>query len=391
MEIVFWCCVLLVIHSYILFPTIILFLARLRKQLKYEVYGSNDQLPDIYLLLAVYNAERIVEQKINNILDSDYPADKMHLLIGSDGSDDGTNEQVQQLAKKIPNLNFYEFTRRGKPNVLNELVKRIPSQNKNEVAVFTDAHPLFDRETIGGLVKFFKDPRIGIAGANYVNSNTNLKGSSHQEKAYISRENHIKIAESICFGAVMGVYGAAYAIRVNDIPIFPPNILVEDFYISLDQVRKGKHCILNPDARFYLSVPTSMQAEYRRKRRISAGNFQNLTFFSDLLFAGKGVAFCFWSHKVIRWFGPFIIVIATILLFFLQNEGDYLYSWFAVLAEVLIAMAALDSVLQLLHIDIKILRYVNYFIRMNVALFDGFVWYCRGIKSNAWNPTKRNN
>ena len=392
LQIIFWCCVLLMLHSYVVFPPLMALLAR-GKKLSYKTYLSDDELPVVYILFAVYNGESVLKQKLESMLISDYPAHKIRIFIGSDDSSDSTNQIAAESSQKDARVSLFVYSRRGKANVLNELVKEVKSRDNvtNSLILFTDVHAIFDRNTIPELAKYFKDPKVGIVGASYVNTNQIESGISQQEKAYIQRENNIKYNESLAYGAMMGVYGACYAIPAADVPLFPTNILMEDFYITMWQIAAHKHSILNPNARFYLNNPNSIEIEYRRKKRISAGNFQNLSHFLRLLLpTWGGAAFCFGSHKVIRWIGPFIMGIAFACLLALQTLGSTAYFWLAVVAEVGLFLALLDILLQKLNINIKLLRYANYFLQMNIALLDGFIWFCRGIKTNVWNPTKRN-
>ena len=391
-QILFWICVGLMLHSYVLFPPLIAMLARGRK-FGYLAYSDSDDLPMVFILFAVYNGETVLQKKLESMLISGYPSHKIKILVGSDASSDGTDLIVKDFSEKDARVSLHVYSRRGKANVLNELVKEVQQKEsaKDNLILFSDVHAIFDEQTIFELVKYFKDPTVGIVGAAYVNTNQIESGISQQEKAYIQRENDIKYHESLCFGAMMGVYGACYTIPVADVPAFPNNILMEDFYITMWQLTKGKHSILNPEAKFYLNNPNSIEIEYRRKKRISAGNFQNLAHFMRLLLPGRsGVAFCFWSHKVLRWLGPFIMAAAFLCLIALQILGSGPYFWLAVAGESILALALLDILLQKININITLLRYANYFLQMNIALLDGFVWYIKGIKSNVWSPTKRN-
>lgn len=391
LQIIFWIGVLLMFHSYVLYPVILSLIAGQKKfsYLQYSFERENE-LPDVYILFSVYNGGRVLEKKLESMLNSSYPPDKIKILVGSDESDDDTNTITETFSSKDLRVQLYIYSRRGKANVLNELVKEVP-KSASVLVIFSDVHAIFDRETIPELVRYFKDPQVGIVAASYINNNENSSGISQQEKAYIARENKIKLEESLSFGAMMGVYGACYAIPVTDIPVFPSNILMEDFYITMWQLQRGKHSILNPAARFYLNNPNSIEIEYRRKKRISAGNFQNLSHFIHLtLPSRKGVAFCFWSHKLIRWLGPFIIILELLVLISFQILSVGFYDWIALGAEGLLFLALLDIPFQKIGINIGLLRFVNYFLQMNVALLDGFIWFCRGIKSNVWSPTKRN-
>src|SRR5512133_1975119 len=121
-----------------------------------------------------------------------------------------------------------------------------------------------------------------------------------------------KYHEGKIWGTTMGVYGACYAILHVDFARFPENFSVEDFFITMHIMDKKKKCILNKEALCFEDVPPKLSEEFRRKIRISVGNFQNLFYFKKLAWPFSNVGFCFVSHKVIRWFGPVLLMVLFI-------------------------------------------------------------------------------
>ncbi|MCS6935274.1 MAG: glycosyltransferase [Chitinophagales bacterium] len=378
-------------YTYIIYP-FLLHLLSAGKALNYALYDK-EELPDVLILFSVYNGEKVIAEKISSMLNSDYPEFKLRVLVGSDESNDTTDSIVQEIAAQNNRVTLYRFSRRGKANVLNALRKIALEKVKkpDTILVYTDVHAIFDRNTLFEMVKYFKDERIGIVGATYINTNVQKGGISIQERAYIQRENVIKLRESILFGRMMGVYGACYAIRAVDMPEFPHNILMEDFYVTQHIHNIGKHSILSPESKFYLSIPNSMEAEFSRKRRIAAGNFQNLFHFPGLLSPLRiMVSFPYWSHKVLRWLGPIWILLSYIavlgLVFLKPHPITYLLLGYHIL---ILLVPVGDELLKRAGIDVMLLRYIHYFLRMNVAIVSGFVWFVRGIKTNVWQPTNR--
>jgi hypothetical protein len=123
--------------------------------------------------------------------------------------------------------------------------------------------------------------------------------------------------------------------------------------------------------------------------RISIGNFQNLGRYARLLYPPfSGVSFCFMSHKVLRWFGPFFLILAL-----LSNAFLYGYGWFFnatfIIQLVLLALPIVDLILRKLKVHINLLRYITHFYLMNLALFVGFIKFLRGVETNIWQPTQR--
>ncbi len=155
----------------------------------------------------------------------------------------------------------------------------------------------------------------------------------------------------------------------------------------------GGRAINELEAVCYEVVSSDLQEEFRRKTRISAGNFANLAAFKHLLWPlTSSLSFAFLSHKVLRWFGPFFILTAYACLWLLTVVYDNLfYGTLLLLASIgLFGVPLLDGLLKKLNIHVALLRYITYFNAMNVALFNGFFKYLKGVQNGIWQPTKRN-
>jgi cellulose synthase/poly-beta-1,6-N-acetylglucosamine synthase-like glycosyltransferase len=220
-----------------------------------------------------------------------------------------------------------------------------------------------------------------------INLGLKKDGISHQEKAYISREVLIKNREGIIWGAMMGPFGGCYAIRKEDFKPIPPNYLVDDFYINMSIFEKGKLAINEPEARVYEEIPDDLKVEFRRKIRIGTGNWQNLRTFTRLLFSPR-YGFAFWSHKVIRWLGPFLLIIALFVNIYLATFSG-LYFLILLCQFAVILLPLLDYLLKKIGIHVSVLRLATHFYSMNAALFIGFFKSFKTIRSGVWERTKR--
>ncbi|MGB1248212.1 MAG: glycosyltransferase [Chitinophagales bacterium] len=350
-----------------------------------------DELPEIAIVIAAYNEEKVIAQKLQSILESDYPLDKMTVFIGSDDSTDKTNEICEKFAKENAAINFHLIKgRHGKLGVLNQLFTQYIDLKKYEVIIQTDANILFAKRMVSTLVAHFKNKEIGLVCANVKNKNIRQEGISKQESIYISGENQLKINEGKAFGASMGAFGACYAIRSSYIEEIPSHCLAEDFYFSMLVLQQNAKIITDKDAICYEDLPSSILEEFNRKKRISVGNFQNLKEFKSLLFAkNKQVSFAFFSHKVLRWLGPFFLLFAYVSLAILVSFP--LYTTLFAIANLLLFLAFLDWALIRVDIHVNLLRLLRYFFMMNIALFFGFIKYVKGTENNVWTPTERNN
>jgi cellulose synthase/poly-beta-1,6-N-acetylglucosamine synthase-like glycosyltransferase len=384
-NILFWTSVAAVLHSYVLFPLILRIAGTLRKPKK-KTSGKNSNSPMVSILLSAYNEEGVIEEKIRSVFLTDYPQDRLELLIGSDNSSDRTTEIVEKLAVEFPSIRFFPFsTRQGKPNVINQLV----SEARGNILILTDANVIFDEQTLSGITAPFDDPSIGLVDTQMINLGLKREGISFQEKAYISREVQIKFLESRLWGVMMGPFGGCFAIRKELFAPVPNNFLVDDFFLNMKVLESGYQAVNNPQARVYEDVSNDLSIEFRRKIRIATGNFQNLQRFKNLLLPSRpALAFCFLSHKVLRWLGPLFLIIALLSLLILAFQSNF-YRISLLLYIVVLLIPAMDYLLKKLNLHFPIFRFITHFLTMNLALLIGMLRYLKGVKTNVWQPTKR--
>ncbi|MDJ0365203.1 glycosyltransferase [Hymenobacter sp. H14-R3] len=382
----------LVVYSYAGFPLLLSRLSRGRT-LPGPVHSPADALPAVDVLLAVHNEEVVLEQKIRATFATTYPRTHLRLLVGSDGSTDHTNALLARLATEFPQLHYTAFAeRQGKPGVMQYL----SAQATAPVLVLTDANVFFEPTTLFELVKYFANPHVGLVGANVLAppmlAGPN-QGITAQESAYLARENHFKYQESVIWGAAMGAHGGAFAVRRAAYTPAPAGFVVDDFFTSMAALRAGYQVLLNPAARATEDVGYHVAEEFRRKARISVGNFQNAHEFRRLLWPPwRGVAFAFWSHKVLRWLTPHLLLLGLAASMALVARGA---GWFWQLALVgQVALPLLGGLDWLLRRaggpPVAGLRYIRHFYVMNAALLLGWWRYLRRQRSAVWRPTARN-
>ena len=381
----FWICLFLLVYTYFIFPFSTIFLAR-KKSLNNKFYKQEDEIPSVSILIAAYNEQEVIKEKVMSIINSNFSSSKMEIIIGSDCSTDNTNEIISELAKNYSFLNAKIFTERsGKSAVVNKLVK----QAKNEILILTDANIIFSKNTIQSLIRHFKNSKIGLVDSNMVNIGIKKSGISLQEKTYISSEVKFKHAESKLLGMLMGPFGGCFAIRKSLFIPIPENFMVDDFFVCMNILKNGNLAINDLDAVVYEDVSNQISEEFRRKRRISMGNFINLFHFKKLLLKPfTKLGFIFLSHKVIRWFGPILLLLVLASNFILISDSIfYKIAFFSQL--ILFISPFIDLLLRKIGIHVLILRFVTHFYSMNLALFMGMIDYLTVNKKGVWEPTKR--
>lgn len=395
-EITFWIALFALLHSYVFYPIIIKFFRKL-KVFRPSFRLDDEDLPTTHILIAAYNEEAVIEQKLNSIFAVDFPKNKLKIWIGSDASTDKTDEIIQQFQHKEIELNFTRFAgRSGKPHIINSLAEKVknhPVFSENDIYIITDANVFFKTDTIYHLVNKFKDENLGLVGACVKNTHKKSNAIGNVESIYIGRENKIKIYESQAMNAVIGVFGGCFAIKSAYFSPTPSGFIADDFFTTMDVIAKGKKVIVAENAIVEEDLPDSMQIEFKRKRRISAGNFQNMKYFWRLWMPPFGlVRFSFFSHKILRWLGPiFLIIIAINGNFLYWIERKNLYFPIFMLSVFCILLLLLKKTLPNFFLfKIKILNAISYFLLMNLALLFGLFDFLKGIKTNTWERTERN-
>jgi cellulose synthase/poly-beta-1,6-N-acetylglucosamine synthase-like glycosyltransferase len=383
LQVILWFLIALVFHSYILYPLII----KIFGKSKNISYPDENYLTTVDIVISLYNEEDVIADKIETIINSNYPKDKLKLIIGSDNSDDNTNKIVQKYADKYNFIEFVAFNRRqGKSNVINSIIDKA----NGEILVLSDANVMFDKNTLNELVKPFSDTKVGLVDTRMTNTGLKKEGISIQEKSYISREVIIKHNESKLWGTMIGPFGGCFAIKRDLYSPVPVNFLVDDFYLCMKVLEKGYKAVNNINAIVYEDVSNNLSDEFRRKIRIATGNFQNLWEFKNLLWPPfTGLSFSFSSHKVLRWLTPIFMILSYSINAILAFYYDiYLYLFIAY--NFIYFLLITDFLLKKIKIHNVLLRFITHFMSMNLALLIGMIKAMKGVKTNVWKPTKRN-
>lgn len=376
------CSSFLILHTYVFYPLFMILIYRNSNHNQLMFY-SDHELPAIAILIAAHNEEKVIEKKILSVFNTNYPSSKLKIFIGSDASTDRTDEIISNLTNTYSNIEFIKFKGRvGKISIINHL----QSLCDESVLILSDANVIFKQNTIFELVKYFKDSNVGLVSANIIKESSNNDGISFQEKKYLNFENKIKASESYAFNFIMGAEGGCYAIRNNLFSKVPSNFIVDDFFITMQVLKRKNYALLNNLAICIEDVTSDISSEYRRKVRISSGNFQNLFFFKHLLFDFSSISFAFWSHKVLRWLTPFFLFICLFSSVFLIPYHIF-FIGISCIQLLLLLFPLLNYFFKFNNVFLK---FIAHFYLMNFALFEGFIKFIKGIKSSIWEPINRN-
>lgn len=344
--------------------------------------ATNNELPTISIILSCYNEEDVIFDKLNNMLELNYPDSKLEILIGSDGSQDRTNEIVRK--KVSEKIRFHDFqVQRGKVFVLSDLVKNA----RNDVFCFTDANTMMNPDCLLQLAKWFNDERIGgVCGKLNLDVS---KNKSNQESSYWSYENKIKKNEGL-LGVCIGANGANFAIRKEHFPISEKiKLFTDDLVLGLRVLLDGKYFIYEPLAIASEKEGDSLWIEFKRKIRIGRSNLSSFYYLKNWTTKLSYQAlFAFISHKIIRWILPVFLLLINVLIPISQNKS-YL---FMVFGYVFYSIQIISLIAMYLNNKLNLnfpLKKIIYLTLMNIALCIGYLQYLFGYKKSYWESTIR--
>jgi cellulose synthase/poly-beta-1,6-N-acetylglucosamine synthase-like glycosyltransferase len=302
--VLFWLCLVALAYIYVGYPLLVWIVSWVcRARLDREPWTK----PISVVVVACNEATRL-RQKIESILASDCAGQIIEVLVGSDGSTDGTAHAV--LTYEDPRVRLVDFEeRRGKPACLNDLVP----QCRSEVVVLTDARQELDPTAISRLLMTFADVRTGaVSGELMFRRSPEQTAAARGIGSYWRYEKFIRRSEAR-FRSTPGATGALYAIRKNVFQPLDATTILDDVVLPMQIIARGYHCAFESGAVAWDEPSSSPRQETIRKRRTIAGCVQLLTHHPEWLVPGKNpIWWEFMSHKIARLFSPVLLLTCTV-------------------------------------------------------------------------------
>lgn len=375
-----WSAAGLLVYAYVVYPVLVIAVARLvgRSPERESPTPTDRGLPTVAVVVAAFNEETSIAARIENLLQQDYPLDRLHILIGCDGCTDGTVETARQHAGEHVTVHAFPQNR-GKSSVLNDLVAAADAA----IVVFTDANTVFRPDTVRRLVGAFDNDTAAVCGELIMQR---ASAGTNQDHQYWTVERRLKRAES-SIGGLLGANGGVYAIRRECFQPLRPDTICDDFVIAMNIAVGGGGLRYVPSATAYEDVPEDVEAEFHRRTRIGTGNYQALFRHPRYIFGGSfALAFTYLSHKVLRWFTPHlaIIVLAGCLL-----SDVPAYRVFGALQFAGLMLAWIVHVTRHRVVWPNVFRFASYFAVLNVAFLVGFSSFLTGNYRGSWRRTAR--
>ena len=387
----FWICAFLVFYTYLGYGMLLWLLVRLKrivsgKAERKALPADDAELPEVTFMVCAYNEQDVVDMKMKDIHQLDYPKDKLHITWVTDGSSDNTNERL----KAYPDVNIiFSPERKGKTAALNHGLSLI----KSEITVMTDANTMVNTGAIREIVRLMQDPQVAcVAGEKRVIARHEGQAAAEGEGLYWKYESALKRMDSELYSA-MGAAGELNAIRTTLYEPMPENALLDDFVMSMRMVDKGYKIAYTSDAYAKEYGSADLQEESKRKRRIAAGGLQSCWWLRKMMnpFRKPVVAFQFVSHRVLRWsitpFALMALIPLNVALVMMKAGTIYTASW--ILQIVFYLTALCGYLLENKGHRSKLLYVPYYFLFMNMNVFAGIPYLYSHRGGGTWEKAKR--
>ena len=375
--------VMLIVFNYFIYPIGLMVACKYRKNTHLDKIKDAAELeifPSVSLIIAAYNEEKVIEQKITNTLGLDYPKDKIEIIIVSDGSDDDTPNIVAKHSPAV--IGLHESKRGGKSAALNRAVEIA----KGEILVFSDANNDFSKDAIKQLVRHFEDENIGaVTGAKHIYASDDRE-SAVGDGMYWKYESKIKSAESH-LGSITAAEGEILAVKQSLYNPIDPIKINDDAAITFDIIRQGYRVLYEEKAKATEQASINLIDDINVKIRMTFGGYQTMSHeFTSLFPPRTWFAISFFCHKVLRWLTPHFMLITFITSLMLWQQP--------LVALMLIGQIVFYSVAYYGWLNrnksLPTLVYVPmYFSVMNVALFIGFIRYLKDRSKVQWTKAER--
>lgn len=301
----------IILYVYFGYPLFLLILSKL-KPISVE---KKDIYPMVSLIISVYNEESLIEKKIRNTLELDYPKNLLEVIVASE-----SNDQTNEIVKKYKNFGIKLIAfenRQGKPATL---FKVVPI-SKGEILVFSDANAMYDKMAIKKMVRSFNDKSVGCVSGMMRYKNPKGTSSGKGETAFWNYENYLK---KISSGAVTG---SIFALR-RDAYLPLNKYRGDDFELTVNAVIHGYKVVFEEEALSYEEVYDTTEKEYNRKVRVVSWNFESaLMLLREALKKKKFfILFKILSHRTLRWLAPFFLIMLLISnLMIVLNYDSLIY------------------------------------------------------------------
>lgn len=298
MRWIFWGATLVIAYTYLGYAGWLW----LRAQLSPWPVRRAPQEPGVSVVMVVRNEEQLLESKLRNLLDLDYPPESCQIVVVSDGSSDRTEAILREHVNNPRMHVVMNQLPRGKACGLNDALEWV----QGEIVVFTDARQKIEPGALRILLENFADPDVGCVSGELMLGDPDAGETRQGMGLYWRIEKSIRELEAAS-GSVVGATGALYAVRRGLLTRLPEGTILDDVYIPLQVVRQGRRVVFEPRAKAWDTPDLGGGLEFARKVRTLSGNYQLVQLMPWVLSRQNPVLLRFVSHKLLRLVVPFAL------------------------------------------------------------------------------------
>ena len=387
MTTVLWISTLLLLHTYFGYALSAWLLSRMRKSRSAAVIDGR-HLPQVTFIIPAYNEATVILEKCRNTLELNYPADRLQIIVVTDGSTDGTPE----LAAQFPDVKvFHDPARAGKAAALNRAVRL---SDKCDVLVFSDANTLLSPHALNLMMRHYADPATGgVSGEKRVASPAGHP--VHGEGIYWKYESFMKRLDSDLYSLVAAA-GELFSIRRDLWQPIPEDTILDDLHLTLEVCLKGWRFRYEPLAVATEPPSPALGEERERKIRIAAGAFQTFFRFRNLWWPrGHAILwYIYFSRRVFRWMvAPLCLVLLLLSNLWVLSTSEFGHPVYLVMlcSQLIIYAFAFAGWIMLKGRRRApwLFQFPFYFVFMHLAMAQGLFRYLSGRQSVNWTKSAR--
>jgi cellulose synthase/poly-beta-1,6-N-acetylglucosamine synthase-like glycosyltransferase len=372
LEVIFWAAAALLVYAQAGYGLLLLVLDRVRRR-PAQATATLPDAPDVSVIVAAYREEAAITGRVANLLELDYPRERLELIVACDGSPDATAARAREAGADL----VLELPRAGKVRTQDEAVDRA----RGEVLAFGDANARWEPGALRALVAPFADPRVG-----YVCGQVRFAGEhgTNQEGLYWRYEMALRAMESRLSSVTAG-NGAIYATRREAYLRVDP-VMGHDLTFPFNMVKRGWRAVYAPAARASEPMVPSIEGEFARKRRMMSHTWAILLRGGLLSPRGYGPLYALMiaSHRVLRYLTPFLHLLALAANVALVAAGAG-----AIYAVTLAAQAALvGGALAGRWVRLRPLLVARYYVLTTASLAAGLWDWLRHGTPAGWEPAE---
>lgn len=389
MEILFWISLFMAFYTYVGYGILLFIIIKIKRAIrgrKVVADANYAELPFCTLVIAAYNEQDIIREKINNTLALKYSEGKLKVIFVTDGSSDKTPD----IIAGYPQIQLlHQPGRSGKIVAVHRAMTFVDT----EIAVFTDANTMLNEQAMLKICRHYADKTVGaVAGEKRVKIEETDDASAAGEGFYWKYESALKKWDSELY-SVVGAAGELFSVRRELYKPVPDDTILDDFMISMYIARDGYRIVYEPDAYATETASENVGEELKRKVRIAAGGIQSIMRLLSLfnIFKYPLLSFQYISHRVLRWtVTPFFMILAFVLnAVIVAGTGGLIYDLLMLGQVMFYLLALLGLIMEKRQIRIKALFVPYYFCVMNYAVLAGIIRYFKGKQSAVWEKSQR--